>query len=164
MPLVRTNESQYAFPAASAPSTGAVPSSGRKIGSLTSGAPNGSAIVATATGTVIETAAIATTKVRRLRNGLRHENVERVREVAFQRHLEAFGPFAALEPDRRAHSLIRVSNCYPARREHVRELARDLDAVLLAHSLHQHGDLVRAQLVVRLQVGVPAEMVVREAS
>ena len=65
LPLVRTNESQYAFPAASAPSTGAVPSNGRKIGSLTSGAPNGSAIVATATGTVIATAATATTKIRR---------------------------------------------------------------------------------------------------
>ena len=41
---------------------------------------------------------------------------------------------------------------------------RDLDSVLLAHPLHQHGDLVRAQLVVRLPVGVPAEMMVREAS
>ena len=50
--------------------------------------------------------AVAESEVGGLRNRLRHEDVQRVGEVAFQRQAEVFGPFAVLEPDRGADSLV----------------------------------------------------------
>ena len=108
--------------------------------------------------------AVAEPEVRGLRHGLRHNDVQRVGEVAFERQAEGFGPFAVARarspsaPSRpRLESLSRVRPARP-------RLSRDLDAVCLAHPLEQHRDPVPALFVVRLQVGVRAEMMMREPS